>query len=98
MTVYAIAQLKIHDREAYGRYQARFMDVFTQFNGRLLAADEAPQVMEGEWERDKVVMMSFPDEPSFRAWADSPAYKEIARDRVAGASAIVLLVQGIPGA
>jgi uncharacterized protein (DUF1330 family) len=47
MTVYAIAQLKFTDRTAYDRYQARFMQVFTQFDGTVLAADEAPRVVEG---------------------------------------------------
>lgn len=47
MTVYAIAQLKVTDRAAYDRYQARFFDVFRKYNGRLLAADEHPRVLEG---------------------------------------------------
>lgn len=94
MTVYVIAQLKITDRAAYDRYQARFFEVFRQFNGRLLAADEQPAVIEGDWGRDKLVMMSFPDEASFRAWEQSPGYQEISRDRQAGAQAVVLLVKG----
>ena len=55
MTVYAIAQLKFTDRNAYNRYQAAFMEVFQRYSGTLLAADEAPQVVEGQWQRDKVV-------------------------------------------
>ncbi|MGX1318426.1 uncharacterized protein (DUF1330 family) [Bradyrhizobium sp. USDA 377] len=43
MTVYAISQLKMTDRAAYDRYQARFFDVFRKYNGRLLAADEQPR-------------------------------------------------------
>jgi uncharacterized protein (DUF1330 family) len=39
--------------------------------------------------------MSFPDEAAFRAWADSPDYLEISRDRKAGAEGIVLLAQGL---
>ena len=42
------------------------MEVFQRYSGTLLAADEAPQVVEGQWQRDKVVVMSFPDETSFR--------------------------------
>jgi len=95
MTVYAIAQLKIHDRESYNRYQARFMDVFQHFKGRVLASDESPSVEEGKWDREKVVLLSFPDEAAFRAWADSPGYQEIAKDRKAGADAVVLLVKGV---
>src|SRR6202011_1041429 len=77
MTVYVIVQLKMTDRAAYDRYQAQFFDVFKKFNGRLLSADEHPAVLEGEWDRDKLVLMSFPDEPAFRAWANSPDYLEI---------------------
>jgi uncharacterized protein (DUF1330 family) len=94
MTVYVIVQLKMTDRAAYDRYQARFFDVFRKFSGRLLSADEYPLVLEGRWDRDKLVLMSFPDEAAFRAWADSPDYLEISRDRKAGAEGIVLLAQG----
>jgi uncharacterized protein (DUF1330 family) len=94
MTVYVIVQLKMTDRAAYDRYQARFFDVFKKFSGRLLSADERPSVLEGKWDRDKLVLMSFPDEAAFRAWSDSPEYLEISRDRKAGAEGIVLLARG----
>ena len=89
MSVYAIAQVKITDRAAYDRYQAKFMGVMKRFQGRVLAADEKPQVIEGQWERDKVVLLSF------REWAESPEYQEISKDRKAGSEAVVLLVKGI---
>jgi len=95
MSVYAIAQLKITDRATYNRYVGKFMDVMKLFHGRVLAADEKPQVIEGEWDRDKVVLLSFPDEKAFRKWAESPEYQEIAKDRKAGSDAVVLLVKGI---
>ena len=94
MTVYAVAQITITDRAAYNRYQARFMEVFGRFKGRLLAADEAPKIVEGTWDRQKIILMSFPDEDAFQAWAQSPAYREISIDRAAGSNGIVLLVKG----
>lgn len=97
MTVYVIVQLTFKNRAAYKSYQARFADVFRRFNGRLLAADEKPQILEGQWRGDKIVLLSFPDEGSYRDWADSPAYQEIARDRKAGADAVALLVRGMDG-
>ena len=66
MTVYVIAQLKFTDRSAYDRYRTRFWDVFRKFEGRLLAADEEPAVLEGRSDRQKVVLMSFPDETKCR--------------------------------
>ena len=94
MTVYVIVQLKMTDRAAYDRYQARLFEVFRKFRGRLLSADEHPAVLEGKWDRDKLVLMSFPNTAAYRAWADSPDYQEISRDRKDGAEAIVLLAQG----
>ena len=98
MTVYAIAQLRFTDRAAYDRYQARFMEVFRRHPGTLLAADESPEVVEGAWDREKLVLMSFPDEAAFQAWAQSPAYREISKDREAGSTGVVLLVKSLPPA
>lgn len=97
MAVYLLAQLKFTNREAYNRYQARFMDVFRKFEGRLLAADEHPSVLEGEWDREKVVLMSFPDAQAAQRFSESAEYEEISRDRKAGADAVVLMVRGLPG-
>ncbi len=97
MPVYAIAQLTIHDRATYQRYQERFMSVFQRYKGRLLVADENPRVLEGHWDREKVVLMSFPDEAAFFEWAESPDYQEIAKDRYAGATTVSLLVKGLAG-
>jgi uncharacterized protein (DUF1330 family) len=94
MTVCAIVQLKMTDRSAYDRYQVQFFDVFRKFSGRLLSADENPSVLEGAWNYDKLVLISFPDEVAFDAWASSPDYLDIAKDRKIGAQAVVLLAKG----
>jgi uncharacterized protein (DUF1330 family) len=80
VTVYAIAQV-------------RFMEVFRRHRGTLLAADESPQVVEGRWDRDKV-LMSFPDRAEFRFWSESADYQEISKDRRKGADTLALLAKG----
>jgi uncharacterized protein (DUF1330 family) len=97
MSVFVIVQLKMTNRQSYARYQSRFMEVFDKYRGRLLSADENPEVLEGEWPGDKVVLMSFPDRPAFLEWSQSPEYLEISKDRKAGAEAVVLLANGLPG-
>jgi uncharacterized protein (DUF1330 family) len=94
MPVYTIAQLKFTDIDAYRRYQKAFPAVFAKFNAKVLVADESPRVLEGDWPRDKVVILAFPDEAEARRFASSSEYQEIARDRKAGADAIVLMVKG----
>jgi uncharacterized protein (DUF1330 family) len=97
MPVIAVAQLSFTDVDAYRRYQVRFMDVFNRFTGQLLAADENPTLIEGEIRPDKVVIMQFPNEADFHAWADSSDYQDISRDRRAGASSTILLVRSLAG-
>jgi uncharacterized protein (DUF1330 family) len=97
MTVYVVAQIRIHDRERYDTYAAAFMPVLIQFGGRLLAADEAPAVLEGEWSGEKLNIIAFPDEPAARRWMESEAYRAITVDRMAASDGVVLLVQGFGG-
>jgi len=97
MSVYAIGQLWIPDPARYGRYVQRFMDVFKKYKGSVLAADSSPIVFEGPWDENRIVVLSFPDEASFRDWAESAEYQEIAKDRKAGAQAVIWMVRGIDG-
>jgi uncharacterized protein (DUF1330 family) len=94
MSCYVLAQLKFRDLAAYRRYQAQFLEVTRPFKGRLLVADEAPRVLEGAWQQDKVVLLWFPDEAAFRDWENSDAYQRIAVDRIAGAETVSLLLRG----
>ena len=94
MAVYALAQISIHDRERYDRYVARFAVALAPFNGRVLAADESPDVIEGSWSHEKVVLLEFSNRQEFERWSQSPTYREIAKDRVASTTGCVVVVEG----
>ena len=95
MTTYVLAQLTIHDRVRYDRYAAQFAKVLRGFEGRLLAADESPEVWEGSWPHEKVVLIEFKDAGEAARWAASPEYRAIAVDREASTVAIVLSIRGL---
>ena len=95
MTVYAIAQLAIHDRERYQRYVAAFMPILIKYGGQLLEADEHPEVTEEQLDGDKVVLIAFPDRETFTTWVTSPEYQEISKDRLAAAETTGILVRGL---
>ena len=92
--VFVVVQLTIHDRERYDRYVSRFLPILAEHGGRVLAADDAPEVLEGEWPHDRVVLLAFPDRDAFTGWAGSREYKEIAVDRIAATDGPILLVNG----
>nr|BFE81933.1 hypothetical protein GCM10020093_045340 [Planobispora longispora] len=79
MTVYAVAQISIHDRQRYDKYVAGFMDVLVKYGGRLLAAQENPEVVEGEWPHEKIILLSFEDRRAFEVWAGSPSIRRSPR-------------------
>jgi uncharacterized protein (DUF1330 family) len=60
-----------------------------------MAADERPEIIEGQWPGDKVVMLAFPDRHAFTSWATSQEYQRIADDRIAAADTTVLLIRGV---
>lgn len=91
-SVLVIATLRFKDVDRYRAYQAQFPAVFAQFDGRVLAADEQPQTLEGEGV-DKVVVLQFPSEEAARAFTDSKEYHEISKDRIAGADTSSWLVK-----
>jgi len=97
MNVYVIVQLKFTDEHRYRRYQKQFANVFGQFSGRLLCADENPVTLDGQWEGDKIVLMSFPNEQEAKRFLESANYQEIAEDRKAGADTVSLLARGFQG-
>ena len=94
MAVYVVVQLTIHDRERYQRYVDRFLPIIAEHGGQVLAADDAPEVLEGTWDADRVVLLRFSDRATFEGWAQSPEYKEIAADRIAATDGPILLVDG----
>ena len=94
MTIYIAAHLQIHDRPVYERYASRFMQVLQQYGGRLLAADEAPVVIEGGYRSGKFVLLSFESDDAAERWSRSDEYRAIAIDRRASADCSVLKVLG----
>ena len=95
MTVYAIATLNIHDRERYAQYEAGFMDIFSAHKGAILAVDEAPQVIEGNWPFTRTVLLSFPSRDDLDAWYQSEAYQDILQHRLAASTGNVVIIDAL---
>jgi uncharacterized protein (DUF1330 family) len=92
MSVYIVAQITIHDREEYGRYESGFLDVFQQFSGELLAVSEAPTVVEGQWPCTRTVLIRFPSADEAQRWYASPQYQAIAQHRFRASTGNIVMV------
>ena len=95
MSVYMITRMTIHDRAEYDIYADQFMEVFEKFDGKLLSVDEEPQVVGGDWNATRSVLIEFPDKPKLFEWLLSPEYTEIGKHRDAGATAETIIVKSL---
>ncbi len=92
MSVYIIAELTIHDREEYGKYEVNFFDILNAHNGTLVSVDEDPQMLEGEWTASRSVILSFAQRDAAIGWFSSNAYQNIAKHRRAASVGNIRLV------
>jgi uncharacterized protein (DUF1330 family) len=95
MSVYFIALVDIFDREGFSVYEQGFMDVFNRYGGRLLAVDDSPAILEGDWPHTRTVLMSFPTAEALDLWYRSPEYQAIARHRHNASRADIVVIQGL---
>ena len=95
MSVYAVGLINIADRDEYGKYEQGFMEIFERYEGKLLAVEEAPTVLEGEWPWTRTVLLEFPDEEKLKAWYESEAYQALAQHRFRGSEAAIAVIKGL---
>ena len=92
MTVYAIAQGKIKDRERFDRYVAEAIPTLTAHNVKVLALDESPVIVEGSVDFPRTVVLEFESADAFHHWYDSPEYTAAREHRLNSARGTFILV------
>ena len=96
MTAYVIAHVDIADRDGFRDYEKQFHDALEPHGGRLLAAEDQVEPLEGPWPDGRTVVLAFDDEESARAWYHSERYQEISEIRRAHSTGSIALLRGRP--
>jgi len=95
MKHYFVAQIKINDYDEYEKYLEHFDGIFSKFNGKYLAIDESPTLLEGRWDYTKSVLVEFNTREEFKAWYYSDDYQKILKYRLTAAKSDTILLKGI---
>lgn len=98
MAVYLINNMTMRDRQAYQAYLRGFMPVFRKYGGTVLATQDDPVPLEGEWPYQRTVLLSFPSRELAQLWLASPEYQALAELRRAGGASNILFLDGLPQA
>lgn len=95
MTVYAIAQGRITDREKFQRYLEKSGPSLEAYNGRVLAFDEDTTAIEGEADYPRTVIVSFESVDQFHRWYNSREYQAAKAEREHASVGRFILVKGL---
>jgi uncharacterized protein (DUF1330 family) len=95
MAAYVIADVDITDAERYPDYTKHVPDSIAGYGGRFLARGGAFEVLEGEWQPGRVVVIEFPTMEAALNWFRSDDYQELAEIRREASTAKILAVEGV---
>jgi uncharacterized protein (DUF1330 family) len=95
MPVYVIADVRdVWDADALQEYRRRNTDAVAAAGGRFLIRGGEHELLEGEWDTRRIVLMEFPDREAARAWWTSDGYEAIKPIRRGASTTNIILVDG----
>ena len=94
MSSYFLALIDIHDPECYEQYLDGFDEIFSNYRGQVLAVEDAPRVLEGNWPAKRTVLIKFPNDDELHRWYDSEEYQQLATHRKAAAFPTAAILSG----
>lgn len=95
MTAYVVFLLTITDMEIYQRYGEGFMEIFSTYEGQILAATESAISIEGTWPCDRAVIISFPSAGALNRWYDSSEYQIMVKHRHQASTSQAAMIPGL---
>jgi uncharacterized protein (DUF1330 family) len=95
MPAYLILDIHVVDPDEYAAYRERAPATFEAYGGRYLVRGGEHEVVEGDWDPERVVVVEFPSVERAREWYRSPEYQDIVEMRKRAAPSQVVLVQGV---
>ena len=89
-----MANIRIRDDLEYQKYIDGADKIFTKFNGVYLAVDNTPELVEGNWDYTRAVLIRFNNRDDFETWYRSKEYQEILKFRLSSSECDTILIQG----
>lgn len=95
MPGYLIANVDVTDPVRYENYKRLVPPTIAEFGGRYLARGGEVQVLEGDWNPSRLVIVEFPSAERARAWWESVLYADAKALRQATANSQLVILDGL---
>ena len=94
MSVYLIANIRVHDLERYKGYVSAVPAIIAKHGGTYRVRGGETTPLEGRWRPDRLVVIEFPDRAAALAFYDDPDYAPFKALRQSITDASVVLADG----
>ena len=95
MAAYVIVDIDVKDPEGYARYRDLAPGAVAQYGGKYLARGGKTEVLEGEWQPKRLVILQFDSAERAKEWLHSQEYAEAKALRHRYAKSNMLLIDGV---
>jgi uncharacterized protein (DUF1330 family) len=95
MSAYMIVEVKINDSAKYEDYKKLTPASLEPFGGKFIARGGKAELIEGEKEPNRIVILQFENSEKAKAWWNSPLYNEAKKIRQAAAETRMILMEGV---
>ncbi len=95
MTAYMLVDLDVQDPKGFEEYRTGVGTLIAKHGGEYIVRGGAFEVIEGDWQPNRLVMFRFPDRQAIRNLFDDPEYADLKALRHRVANSTIVAVDGI---
>lgn len=95
MPAYVIVDIEVTDPEGYKEYVKIAPATVAQYGGCYLARGGHTEVLEGDWQPKRLVILEFPSVDQAKAWLNSPEYAPARALRHRYAHSNMVVIEGM---
>jgi uncharacterized protein (DUF1330 family) len=94
MSAYIIANVRVTDPVPYEQYKKLSTLAMQAHGAEVCVRGGAVEVLEGDWQPDRMIVLKFPSVAKARAFYESPEYAKARDARVGAAIMRMVVVEG----
>jgi uncharacterized protein (DUF1330 family) len=95
MAAYAVVNVRVTDPDRYAEYRDKAPDTIAHYGGKYLARGGKVEVLEGDWDPQRLVILEFESLERFNEWYNSPEYAPLKQLRHKAAVTEFAVVEGL---
>jgi len=95
MPAYVVADIQVTDPAAYEPYRPLAGASIARFGGRFMVRGGPVELLEGEPQPERIVVIEFPDAETARRWYHCEEYQSAVKIRQAASRGRLFLVEGV---